>query len=619
MQRVVGVGLRRLVAALHIEEAEVRANLSIRVATSLVLLVGGFLGGGVLASDRGEENSTVSIGEQVPLGRSLRDLRGNRRPLRSFRGNRAVVLVFLGTDCPMANRYLPLLNSLSLQYYEQGVLFLGIYPNAYEDLDMIAADVADHNIPFPVLKDTGQELADALGVERTPTVAVIGPNWELLYRGRIDDTIGVSYVRGEPTAADLRKAIDAVLQGEKPDPAETVADGCLIVRDTPLNLGREVTYYRDVAPILQRRCQVCHRKGEVAPFALESYRDAVRWAPMIREVVLQRRMPPWHADHRYGRFRNDRRMTWDEIETVVGWIDTGMKQGNPEDQPDPPEWPEGWTIGRPDLILELPVAFRVPPTGVLPYQYFVVDPGFEEDVWVSAAEVRPGAREVVHHVIVHILRPGKRLYGRDGEIAALVAWAPGDVPLELDDDIGIRVPAGSKLVFEMHYTPSGKPAVDRTRVGVRFCRKKPKRELKQNLFANTAIRIPAGALNHSESAEFVFDRDARIVSLFPHMHWRGKRFLYEAIYPDGRREILLSVPRWDFNWQTNYTFEKPVFVPAGTRIRAVAWWDNSPYNPYNPDPSRTVRWGIQTWDEMLVGWITYVYEDTEANDVADTR
>lgn len=559
----------------------------------------------------GDVRHVVQPGEKVPLGSSLRDLRGNRRPLRSFRGNKALVLLFLGTDCPMANRYLPVLNELAEQYYTRGVLFLGIYPNAFEDLDMIASDVADHDIPFPVLKDVGQRLTDALGVQRTPTAVVIDDRWKLRYRGRIDDSLGVAFARGKPTAADLKAAIEAVLRGEQPDPAETVADGCLIVQDTPIRVNRELTYSRDVAPILRRRCQPCHRQGQVAPFALETFRDAVRWARMIREVVLQRRMPPWHADPRFGKFRNDRRMSWEEVETVVAWIDSGMPKG--DDVPPQPQQQNAqeWMIGKPDLILELPVAFRVPPTGVLPYKYFVVDPGFERDVWVKAAEVKPGAREVVHHVIVHILRPGKRLYERDGQIAALVAWAPGDDPLICPDGIGIRVPAGAKLVFEMHYTPSGKAAVDRTKVGIKLYRTRPRKELRQNLFANTRIRIPAEAMNHRETATFVFDRDARIVSLFPHMHWRGKRFLYEVIYPDGREEVLLSVPRWDFNWQTNYIFAKPLHVPAGTRIRATAWWDNSRYNPYNPDPGKDVKWGIQTWDEMLVGWISYVYEDAQ--------
>ena len=550
----------------------------------------------------------IGVGERVPPARSLRDLRGNRRSLRLYNRDHVLVLAFLGTHCPLANRYIPKLKQMHREYAPRGVLFLGIYPNAYEDLDMVAAHAADHDIPFPVLKDVRQQLAERLGVKRTPTVVVIDRAGMLRYRGMIDDQYGVGYARARATEEPLRAALDAVLQGAPVQVPETEADGCVLVHAEPLRVGRTLTYCRDVAPILQRRCQPCHRPGQVAPFALETYQDAVRWARMIREVVLQRRMPPWHADARYGSFRNDRRMSWDEIETIVAWIDQGTPKGDETELPEPVQWPEDWIIGTPDLVLRMPKAFHVPAEGVLPYQYFVVDPGFREDRWVVAAEVRPGHRPVVHHVIVHILRPGRKLYGRDGELATLVAWAPGDDPMVCPDGTALRIPAGAKLVFEMHYTPYGRPAVDRTEVAIRFAPGPPEREIRNNLFANTRIRIPPGALHHREEAEISFPRAARIVSLFPHMHWRGKSFRYELIYPDGRTRTILSVPRWDFNWQTHYTFTTPLRVPAGTRLRAIAHWDNSPYNPYNPDPDAEVRWGLQTWDEMMVGWVTYVWE-----------
>ena len=564
-------------------------------------------------------DEAIAVGQKVPFVRSLRDLRGNRRSLRNYYRDQVLVLAFLGTDCPLANRYVPQLKRLFAHYHPRGVLFVGVYPHAYEDLDMIAAHAADRDIPFPVLKDVGQRLARRLGIERTPTVAVLDQAGILRYRGIIDDQYGVGYSRAKPTEEPLRDALDALLDGRPVPLPETESDGCLIVEDKPLRLKREVTYCRDVAPVLQRRCAPCHRPGQVAPFSLLTYQDAVRWARMIREVVLERRMPPWHADPRYGSFRNDRRMTWEEIETVVAWIDAGMPKGDEADLPEPVDYPETWTIGTPDLVLRMPEPFRVPADGVLPYQYFMVDPGFKEDRWVAAAEVRPGFRPVVHHVIVHILRPGKRLYGRDGEIATLVAWAPGDEPMVCPEGTALRIPAGSKLVFEMHYTPYGKEAVDQTEVAIRFATAPPEREIHNNLFANTRIRIPPRALHHREEAELVIPRDARIVSLFPHMHWRGKSFRYELIYPDGRRETILSVPRWDFNWQTHYTFREPLRVPAGTRLRAIAHWDNSRYNPYNPDPDAEVRWGLQTWDEMMVGWVTYVWEEPIAPQTADRR
>jgi hypothetical protein len=345
---------------------------------------------------------------------------------------------------------------------------------------------------------------------------------------------------------------------------------------------------------------------------LLTYDDAVQHARMIKEVTEQRRMPPWHADPRHGRFRNDRRLSRDELSTIAAWVDAGMPQGDPRDLPRPIAWVEGWKQGKPDLIFEMPEAFDVPATGVVPYKNWIIDPGFKEDVWVQTAECRPGVPGVVHHIVVYIMKEGQRgPVSPDGRLSILVGWAPGDLGLVLPPDTGLRVPKGSRLRLEMHYTPNGTAAKDRSAVGITLTKTPPKYELHQNELANMAFEVAPHDAHAKAEASFRLPADARLISLTPHMHWRGKHYFYEAIFPDGKRQTLLSVPRWDFNWQNVYRFDEPVKLPKGTRIHSVAHWDNSKHNPLNPAPEKSVRFGLQSWEEMMVGFVSYVWERPE--------
>jgi peroxiredoxin len=556
-------------------------------------------------------------GETTPLGTkvadvgTVRDLRGNRRALHSFAGHRALVLAFVGTDCPISNLYLPALVDLEKRYRTQNVQFLAVYPNESEDLDQIAAHASDRDVPFPVLKDCGQRLADAVGVNRVPSVAILDGDFVLRYRGRVDDRYGPGYRRDKATRNDLGQALDEVLAGKPVSVAATEADGCLLDRHEAAPARKDVTFSKDVAPVLQRRCQACHRPGEAAPFALLTYEDAKKHGRMIREVVTQHRMPPWHADRRYGHFANDRSLKPEEIDTLAAWADAGMPRGDDRDLPRPVDWPQGWLLGKPDLVLSMPEEFHVPADGSLPYKNWVVDPGFTEDRWVRVAEARPGARAVVHHVVVYIQPPGGQRSGRDGTLSVLVGWAPGDLGLVCPPDTALRVPKGSKLRFELHYTPNGTGVTDRTSVGITFARTPPRYELFTNAFANESILLPPHEEHYRAEATLRLRADALLISCVPHMHWRGQDYRYEILYPDGKRETILSVPRWDFNWQNVYRFAEPVKLPKGARLHAVAHWDNSRNNPYNPAPDKAVRWGLQTWDEMMVGWVAYVYQRPE--------
>jgi thiol-disulfide isomerase/thioredoxin len=556
--------------------------------------------------------TAIAVGAKAPNKNSLRDLRGNRRSLYDFKDHRALVLVFLGVDCPISNLYVPSLLALEKKYRSKDAQFLAVYPHEREDLDRVAMHSYDRDIPFPVLKDMGQRLAGAVGVERVPTVVVLDKDFVLRYRGRIDDRYGVAARRQKATRDDLAEAIEDVLAGEPVRVAETEADGCLLDRAGKTPARKDITYAKHVASIVQRRCQACHRPEQAAPFSLLTYEDAVKHARMLKEVTTQRRMPPWHADSRYGEFVNNRRLTDKEIETLVSWVDAGTPRGDDKDLPKPIAWTKGWTLGKPDLVLQMPEEFDVPADGVLDYQQFILDPGFKEDVWVEKAEARPGTTAVVHHIVVYILPPGQdRPFDNKGNMNIVTGWAPGDLAVVCPPNTGLRIPKDSRLMFELHYTPNGTAVKDRSSIGLILCKKKPKFEMLMNPFSNESILLPPREQHYRAEAAMRFRADARILSLVPHMHWRGKDYFYELIYPDGSRRTILSVPRWDFNWQNNYVFAEPIKVPKGTRLHTVAHWDNSRNNPYNPDPNKEVRFGLQTWDEMMVGWCMYTWEQPD--------
>ena len=377
------------------------------------------------------------------------------------------------------------------------------------------------------------------------------------------------------------------------------------------------TFSKDVAPILFRRCVECHRAGEAAPMQLITYKEVRPWAKAIREKVLERSMPPWLADAAYGHFSNDRRLSQKEIDTVVAWVDAGAPAGDIRDLPPAPKFEEGWTIGKPDVVISLPDEIAVPAQGVIPYRYITVATNFTEDKWVQAAEIRPGNRAVVHHVIVFAVDrgPGDRTSaqnkgeaGRDFASAKLVGFAPGEQPKIYPPGTAKLLKAGAKLVFQLHYTPNGKPATDRTSIGLIFARSPIEHPALTGTATNFRFAIPPGDPNYEVRSSWTADDDVRIVDLMPHMHVRGKDFIYTAVYPDGHSEVVLRVPKYDFNWQLVYRLQEPLRLPKGARLDCVAHFDNSPNNPANPDPLKEVKWGPQTWEEMMIGWFDYTLD-----------
>jgi hypothetical protein len=393
--------------------------------------------------------------------------------------------------------------------------------------------------------------------------------------------------------------------------------------------AREITFHKDIEPVLQSRCQGCHRPGESAPMSLLTYEQVRPWVKAIREAVIIRKMPPWFADSAHGSFVNDRHLPQAEIDQIVAWADTGAKEGSPKDAPGLRSFTEGWVMGKPDAVFELPIDFPVPASGTVEYTYFVVPSGFTEDKWVENVEVRAGNSKVVHHVVVQVRPPGvKHLSDAKigepfvpqrrakphkpetgegllevGKAEVIGVYVPGGVPYYLSSGQARLIPAGSDLIFQMHYTTNGKAATDRSRVGFQFAKQPPKERVVNTFVSNRNLRIPAGAADHSVLAKVTLQADSTLLAMFPHMHVRGKAFEYRATYPSGESETLLSVPRYNFNWQLTYYLLQPKRLPKGTVLECVARYDNSPNNPFNPDPGSDVYWGDQTWEEMLAGFV----------------
>lgn len=397
---------------------------------------------------------------------------------------------------------------------------------------------------------------------------------------------------------------------------------------------KPVTFHKDVLPVLQKRCQECHRPGEAAPMSLLTYKEARPWAKAMKTAVLSKKMPPWFADPAHGQFVNDRRLSQSEIDTLTTWADAGAPEGNAKDAPAPLKFAEGWAMGKPDAVFEMPQAFNVPPSGTVDYTWIVVPTNFTEDKWVEKIEVRPGDRAVVHHIVLMVRGPGspymrkaepgvpftpgpgKPMKGEDtgrgifymlgGAVEMAGVYVPGGLPYECKPGQARLIKAGSDLIFQMHYTTNGKATTDKSRVGIVFAKEPPKERVVNTFIANPMLRIPPGEGNAPVLAKVAVQEDVTLQSMFPHMHVRGKAMQYRAIYPTGESEILLDVPKYDFNWQISYYLKEPKKLPKGTQLEITAHYDNSPNNPANPDPSKEVRWGDQTWEEMLAAFVDFV-------------
>ncbi len=531
----------------------------------------------------------------------LADPRGEAHRLSELDGAQLLVVTFIGTECPLARVYAARLVELANDYQGQPVTFLAVGSNVQDTLAKLQAYRARHGIEFAVWKDPAGRLADALKATRTPEVVLLDKQRIVRYRGQIDDQFGVGYAKPAANRTFLKDAIDQLLAGESVKVSSTPAVGCLIGRAPSPIEKATVTYAREVAPILNKHCAECHREGDIGPFELTTYEEASAWAGTIEEVIRDQRMPPWHADSDYGTFANARVMTAQEKHTIYQWVAEGTPRGVGE-----PVQPVTSEPKTPEVEFDRSFAMRarpfvVPADETVEYQYYVVDTGFTEDKWISAARVVPGNPSVVHHAIVFVRPPdGSDMNG----IGWLSAYVPGQREVLLAEGLARRIPAGSKLIFQLHYTPSGSEQKDITRVDLKLAdENQVKREVITMLAMNRQFQIPPFTANFvAHSTITRFPPGAELISLAPHMHVRGKSFHVELI-DDDKTSTLLSVPQYDFNWQHAYFFRKPVPIQPGMQLRCTGVFDNSADNLVNPDPSATVFWGDQTWEEMLLGYV----------------
>jgi len=515
----------------------------------------------------------------------LTDHQGVSHELYYHSDKKAVVLLAQGNGCDASRQAATAVQALQGKYESQGVTFLAINSNLSDSLNTIGKEAREGGIKLPILLDGTQLIGESLNLTHNGEVLVVTPKgWKIAYRG---------------TASGLGGALDAVIAG-KPVPAATATQGCAIKmpeRDKR-SAHANISYEKEIAPLLVEKCVVCHREGGIGPWQMSNY-DMIRgFSPMIREVVRTQRMPPWHADPHYGVFSNDRGLSPAQAKALVHWIEAGSPRGTGSDPllSQKKDWPK-WELGEPDLIVELP-PFTTPATGTIPYQNITLANPLDRDVWVRAVDFLPGQRAVLHHIIASA---GGETRGN----ISLNNYVPGAQPLQVPKDNGILLPAKAKLHFQMHYTPNGQVLTDVTRMGLYFMKDPPKYNFRSMIFINTRLKIPPGASYHVEKAERTFDQDAVIFSLHPHAHFRGKSSSFVAHYPDGREEVLINIPAYDFNWQSTYDLAKPLNVPAGTRIVYTQVFDNSVQNRANPDPAREVTWGEQTWEEMVFGVIRY--------------
>ena len=558
----------------------------------------------------------------------LRDQLGESHELYYHSDKKAVVIMVQGNGCPIARAAWPTYREIGAEYRDRGIQFFMLNSNLQDNRASILAEAREFGFDMPILDDESQLVGEALGVVRTSEVFVIDTDgWNLVYRGPIDDRLTYERQRAEANETYLTDALDAVLAGQPVEVAQRDAVGCLVNFPHQENHTAAASYSETIAPLLIDNCVVCHRAGGIAPWAMSEYVMVQGFAPMIREVLRTNRMPPWHADPHVGSFIGDKSLSPEEMATIVHWVEAGAPRG---DGPDPlaslaPPTSE-WPLGEPDLVLTLP-AFNVPATGVVNYQHPTVANPLTEPVWVRAVAIAPGDRTVVHHVLAgYTESAGTGQRGRRSLLEAnlfenyLSGYAPGMETNEFPAGTGVLIEPGGRFVLQVHYTPTGRATTDATRIGLYFHDEPPNLILRHNVAMNPQIRIEPNAARHEETAYLPFDRDAILYSLFPHAHYRGRSSKFELMYPDGRVELLLSVPKYDFNWQRDYVLAEPVEIPAGSKIVHTTIYDNSAQNPGNPDPTRSVPWGQQSWDEMLYGAIRFRWvEETSTNIVHDQR
>jgi thiol-disulfide isomerase/thioredoxin len=547
------------------------------------------------------------------------DVQGHRYGPEDLTAHPATVFLFWSSQCPVANRYVPRMIGLARDYRPKGVMFFLVDSNVEDSRAVVVQAAKDRALPFPAVKDHGTALADRLGAQATPEAIVLDGTGAIRYLGRIDDNADPDRV----TRRDLRATLDALLAGQPIARTRTLPFGCAIFRDQQpardaLAARSVITYARDVAPILNGNCVVCHRRGEVAPFSLETYQQARVWARQIKQYTARRLMPPWKATPGFGDFRDARFLTDRQIATLARWAESGASPGNLKQLPPAPHFPPpaAWPLGTPDQVLQAPRPYHLAAEGKDVYRNFVLPIDFKEDRYVAAWDFKPDNRAVVHHIVTYIDPTGQSaaMDGREEEPGYTVpnaigvgipgaqwgdVWVPGSSARRLPPGMAVRIPAGAKLVMQVHYHKTGKVEIDRSRMALYFAKGPVEKRLQTWTVGNMFFELPAGQAHQEVHADLTLPVDVHMWSIFPHMHMLGHEMKVTATLPNGTVKPLVWIKDWDFNWQATYLYREPLALPRGTKLRLVAVYDNSERNPrQTAHPPRLVRFGEQTTDEM---------------------
>jgi mono/diheme cytochrome c family protein len=586
---------------------------SLAAAAAAVLLVGGAAGYAMQSQSRSGDGlfaSFLPAKSAVAAGVfdfEFTDVDGATSWLSELREHEAVVVVMRDTGCPVSQKYGPRIARMEEEYGARGVAFVYLNVNAADTPEAVRAEIERLGLRGRYVHDVEGRLGRVLAPRSTGEVLVFDAQRTLLFRGGIDDQYGVGYTKPEPTQNHLRDALDRVLAGQKPAAAQADAPGCLLGFEQHAAIRNPVTYTQHVGRIVQTNCVSCHTQGGLAPFPLETYEQVHARRHMIAYMVRSGRMPPWGAHRSVGSFANDRSLSDEEIYALLRWVDNGAPQGQARHlaKAAPRADDSGWLIGEPDAVVAMPEEFHIPAEGIIDYQYFYVKTDFPEDRWITKMEFRPSAKQQVHHALVFIEDPdAERKQG--GTHGFFAGYAPGYPGMTFPEGSAKLLPKGAWLKFQMHYTANGTAAVDRTELGFVFAKEPPTHEVHTRSAINWEFVIPPHAENHEVLAEHTFRQTGTVLSLFPHMHVRGKAFRVDLVDLDGSITPLLWVPRYDFNWQLAYQLKEPVHVEPGMKLRATGWFDNSRRNPYNPDPEQTVVFGEQSFDEMMIGYFDWI-------------
>jgi peroxiredoxin len=591
------------------------------ITLPVVLLIGA-----TVAPRAARSASARALVDSPLAGVQWQDVTGKSYSSADISTHKATVFFFASTQCPIAAQYAKRMEAIAQDYATKNIACFIVNANTEDTESGWKTWVKQYGVTMPAIKDKQMQLADALNATTTPCAIIIDSSGKIVYLGRIDDNTNTQKIFKK----DVRESLESIIANKPIKMPRTRPFGCAIVREKPvitssLTATAKVSYARDVAPIINRNCVVCHRSGDVAPFALTNYKETKPWADAIVSYTSRRQMPPWKAIPGHGDFVDARWLSDKELGTLATWAKTGAPEGNPKELPAPPNLPPAgeWALGKPDAVLRPAKAFSVEAEGDDVYRDFTLPADFTEDRYVSAFDFKPGNRAIVHHMIAYIDLDGStaaRNEGKDGQPGWAVSgagsgienedwgdgWAPGMTPRRLPEGVAVKIPKGAKLVLQVHYHKSGKPETDQSELAIYWAKTPTTKVFRTRPLGNPFFALQPGVANQKVRATMKLPVDIEVRAILPHMHMLGKEMHVTATLPDGTEKSLIWIKNWEFNWQMGYRYKEPLTLPAGTQVNLVATYDNTASNPNQPShPPKKVTFGEQTTDEMCFAFIGY--------------